>query len=255
MKNIISALVTVISMIIINSSTYTIAETEQAIILQFGRVMGKPIVKSGLHFKVPFIQEVRRFDKRILQWDGNRGEVPTRDKKYIWVDTTARWKISDCLKFYKTMRDIPNARSRISTILDGVSKDTVSNFNLIEVVRNSNNILKDIENNKAEAERRRAYDQADTSLDELVTSVEKIRTGREKISSLITKRAHDELENFGIELIDVQLRSIAYKEKVEERVYERMISERQKIATKVRSNGKGEREKILGQLELKLKRN
>ncbi|MBI2602369.1 MAG: protease modulator HflC [Deltaproteobacteria bacterium] len=252
-KNILSLISIVVLLFLLDSSTFTLPEYQQALILQFGKVQGDPVTRAGLHWKVPFVQEVRYFDKRILQWDGERGEIPTKDKKFIWVDTTARWRIHDALLFYKAVRDIPNAILRMGTILDGVTKDTVSSFNLIEAVRNSNNILEDIRHNRSEAEKRQLSDSSDTTMDELTTDVESIQTGREKLSELISSRARRELESFGIAIIDVQLRSIAYKEVVEQKVYHRMISEREKIATKIRSSGKGEEAKIVGQLNLKLK--
>lgn len=252
MKNILSIVGIVVVIVLINASTFTIPEYKQVLILQFGKVQGEAITEAGLHFKLP-IQEVRYFDKRILQWDGDRGEIPTKDKKFIWVDTTARWRIGNALAFYKAVRDIPNATLRMGTIIDGVTKDTISNFNLIETVRNSNKILDDIVENRKEAEKRQEADASDTGLDELTTDVDTVQFGRERLEQSITERAQRELKNFGIDLIDVQLRSIAYKDVVEQKVYKRMISERKKIATKILSSGKGEEAKIRGQLNLKLK--
>lgn len=254
MKNILRLALLVALGFLIHFSSYTLSESQQAIILELGRIKGQTITSSGVHFKLPWIQEVRYFDKRILQWDGDRGEIPTKDKKFIWVDTTARWRIGDAVTFYKVVKDIPHALQRMEPIVNGITKDTISNFNLIEAVRNSNHILDDIVKNKEEAEKLFAADSSDTSLDELSSGIEKIHTGREKISQLIAERARRELIQFGIELIDVQLRSIAYKEVVEQKVYNRMISERMKIASKIRSTGKGEEARILGQLDLTLKK-
>ncbi len=234
--------------------SFTLHESEQALILEFGKIRREPITEAGIHFKIPWLQDVKFFDKRILQWDGDRGEIPTKDKKFIWVDIVARWRIADPALFYKAVKDVPQALLRMGPIVDGITKDTISNFNLIEAVRNSNQILDDIQKNKEKAEKLLAVDAADTSLDELSTSVEIVELGREKISSLITEKACAELKSFGIELIDVQIRSIAYKELVEQKVYQRMISERMKIATKIRSTGKGEEAKILGQMDLTLKK-
>ncbi len=253
-KNNISLVLFVFVSILVYSSTYTLSEFKQAIIIQLGEIKGEPVTKAGLHWKIPFIQKVLKFDKRILQWDGDRGEIPTKDKKFIWVDTTARWRIEDALMFYRTLRDENNALSRMGTILEGITKDTVSNYNLIEIVRNSNAILQDIEENKKEAQEKAAADISDTSLDEATLSVETISVGREKISQLISQRARRELKNFGLHLTDVQIRSIAYKEVVEKEVYKRMISEREKIAEKIRSTGMGEKAKIMGQLALQKKK-
>ncbi len=254
MKNILSLIVGFLVVVLVYSSGYTLQEHQQAIILQLGRIVGQPVTSAGVHLKIPFIQEVKLFEKRILQWDGERGEVPTLDKKFIWVDTTARWRIADALKFYQAVQDVRKAISIMSTILDGATKDVISNHNLIETVRNSNDILEDIAHNTKEAEGKISIDAYDTTLEEITTNVELVKFGREKLSMLIAERAKTELTTFGIELIDVQIRSIAYKEVVEEKVYNRMISERKKIADKILSTGKGETAKILGQLDLSLKK-
>lgn len=239
--------------VLVSSSTYTVHQHQQALVLQLGKIAGPPVTEPGLHFKLPIVQEVKYFEKRILQWDGLRSDIPTKDRKFIWVDTTARWQVADALKFYRAVRDVRNALSRMSTILNGVTRDVISSHSLIEAVRSSNNILQDIEDNIKEAQGRTTSNSSDTALDELITDVERIEHGREKLSELITVRAKQELVTFGIDLLDVQIRSIAYKEVVEEKVYNRMISERKKIADKILSSGKGERENIFGQLDLKLK--
>ena len=257
MKNLISLIILALLMILLNASTYTVPEHQQAIILQLGKIAGDPVTKAGLHFKIPFIQDVKYFDKRILQWDGERGEIPTKDKKFIWVDTTARWRIKDALVFYKASRDIPSALFRIGTAVDGATKDLVSNYDLIESVRNSNSIFKDIEENKLSAQKTQGKDDLDSEdaiLEDFIADVQSVAVGREKLSEMIAERARKNLDEFGIELIDVQLRSIAYQENVESEVFKSMISERKQIATKIRSSGKGEEAKILGQLDLALKR-
>lgn len=259
MRSLSSLIAFVIVMFLINASTYTLPEHQQAILLQLGKVKGDPVVEPGLKFKLPFIQEVKYFDKRILQWDGVRGEIPTKDKKFIWVDTTARWRIANALAFYKAVRDIPNALPLMGSIIDGATKDIVSNNDLIESVRNSNSIFKDIEENKSEAKKRleeqENSDSDNVIIEELISDVKPVKSGREKLSEMIATRARTKLrQDYGIELIDVQLRSIAYQENVEKKVFQSMISERKQIATKIRSAGKGEEAKILGQLDLALKK-
>lgn len=251
MKNTISLVVFILFCILTYNATYTLKETEQALVLQLGRIVHLE-KEPGLHWKLPFIQDVKEFDKRILHLDGSDSEVPTLDRKFIWIKTTTRWQIENPLIFYKALREISNAKLRMSTVIDGVTKDTVSNYNLIELVRNSNNILQDVEKKRAQA--KKLKNNTDISLDELAQSIEKIEFGREKISQLISDRTRKELKNFGIKIIDTQIKRIAYKEVVEEKVYKRMISERQKIAAKIRSVAAGEKEKILGQLDLSLKR-
>ena len=245
----------VLAVILLNTASYTLIEHEQALVLQFGRVVGEPVKKAGLHFKVPFIQSTIIFDKRVLQLDGEASEVPTLDKKFILVDTTARWRIENPHLFYQTLRSNNMALSRMSTLLDGFTKDTVSAFNLTELVRNSNTILEDIKSNQALLKKNKSEGKldSDSDMDELTQEIEPIQHGREVISKIITERAREEFKAFGIYLVDVQLRHIAYKEVVQEKVYTRMISERMKIATQIRSVGNGEKAKIEGKLALSLK--
>ena len=255
LKNIFFVL---LALVLIQSSTYTLMETEQALIFQMGRVKGGPIKEAGLHFKIPFIQKVKRFDKRVLILDGAPSEIPTRDRKFILVNTTARWQIKDPIRFYKSFRStyIRKAMQRITSILDGVVKDAVSNYNLVELVRNSNKILQDVKDNLAEKRREKRKSGEDSvDLEEMTQEIEPIKKGREKISTSITKRAGEILfEQFGISLIDVQLKSIAYREEVEQKVYTRMVSERRKVAAKIISTGLGKKAEIEGQLDLSLKK-
>lgn len=246
----ISAIViTFLLFITINSATFFVPEGSQAIITEFGKIKGKPIQTAGLKFKVPFIQEPRFFDKRILSWDGDAEQIPTKDKKYIWVDTTARWRIIDAVKFTQTLKNENQARTTLDGILDGVTRDTISNFKLVEAVRNTNTILDNIKQKKEDAKVN------NIKFDEETTGeLEKITTGREKISSIIVDRARAELKSFGIELIDLQLRSIAYEKNVQTKVYSRMISERKRVAEKIRSYGQGEQQKIKGRLDQDLKK-
>ena len=185
-----------------------------------------------------------------MQWEGEKGEVPTFDKKFIWVDTTARWKINDALLFYKTVKDIEGALARMGPILDGATKDTVSSFNLTESVRNTNKILSDWDEHQKEE----LKNKIDSDLGELTSDIEKVTHGREKLSEMIRDRARIELAKLGIQLIDVQFRSIAYQESVEKKVFQSMIEERKQIASKIRSSGQGEKANILGQMQLALKK-
>lgn len=255
MKAILSFCSFLVVLFILNEATFTVPEHQQAIILELGKVYGNPVTKAGLHWKKPFIQDIKYFDKRILQWDGARGEIPTKDKKFIWVDTTSRWKIANPLMFYRAVRDIDNALFRMGPIIDGATKDTVSSFALIESVRNSNAIFDDIEEHRSGA-RGGLIDKEVNDLlpDEYSRDVRKISHGREQLSEMIAKRAREKLVDLGIELIDVQLRSIGYQKSVESKVFQSMIAERQQIATKILSIGKGEEAKIYGQLDLQLKK-
>jgi modulator of FtsH protease HflC len=237
------------------SATYIIPEGRQAIITQFGRPIGDPVTEAGLHMKLPFIQSIQYVDKRILSWDGFPNQIPTRDKKFILVDTTARWRIDNALKFIQTVQNERGAKARLDAILDAITRDTISNHNLVEAVRNTNAILDYIEERRVESKRKLDSGEILVAEEEEITGeIEKIRTGRENLSSMIAEKAAIELKPFGISIIDVQLRRIAYEQSVERKVYERMISERKRIAEKIRSIGKGERAKIQGKTSRDLQR-
>lgn len=246
-KSSILIIISFFAFITFYSSTFILSEGHQAIVTEFGRPVGAPITNAGLHFKKPFIQDIRLVDKRILSWDGFPNQIPTKDKKYIKVDTTARWRIIDVLKFIQTVQNEKGAKTRLDTILDGHTRDVISSHNLVEAVRNSNEILNTIEDQKEEIKK-----QKEKGLfileDEISVDVEKIIEGREKLSQMIVNKADKELQELGIKLIDVQLRRISYEESVEKKVYERMISERKRIAQKIRSIGKGETAEIEGRL-------
>lgn len=237
------------------SSAYIVPEGRQAVITQFGRPIGSPVTAAGMHLKLPFIQHVQFVDKRILTWNGYPNQIPTRDKKYIIVDTTARWRIDDALKFIQTVQNERGAKARLDAILDAITRDTISGHNLVEAVRNTNLILDYIQKNAEESQKKLAAGEILVAEEEEITGeIEKIQTGRENLSGLIAKKASDELKDFGISVIDVQLRRIAYEESVEKKVYERMISERKRIAEKIRSIGKGEQAKIQGKTSRDLQR-
>lgn len=236
-------------------SAYIVPEGRQAVITQFGRPIGKPVTSAGMHFKLPFVQKVQYVDKRILSWDGYPNQIPTKDKKYIVVDTTARWRIHDALTFIQTVQNERGAKARLDAILDAITRDTISNHNLVEAVRNSNGILDYIEQKRKESQQKLATGEILVAEEEEITGeIEEISTGRESLSSLIATKAEQELKPFGISIIDVQLRRIAYEESVEKKVYERMISERKRIAEKIRSIGKGEQAKIQGKTSRDLQR-
>lgn len=239
--------------VVLNSSLYVLSPENQAVITQFGKPVGRPVVESGLHFKKPFVQDVRKVDRRILTWDGFPTEIPTKDKKYIKVDTTARWKVVDALTFIQTVRNERGARARLDAILDATTRDVISNHNLVEAVRNSNSILSKIKEVKKEISDRKKLGESIVE-EEISGEIEKISVGREQLSSSIALEAEKELKKFGIKLIDVQLRRISYEKSVEQKVYERMISERQRIAQKIRSIGLGEKAKIEGRIDRDLKK-
>ncbi len=236
----------ILFLIVMSSSLYIVREGQQAIRTQFGRPVGEPITAAGPHLKLPFIQDLRYVDKRILTWDGDPNEIPTKDKKFIRVDTTARWRIIDALKFIQTVQNERGAITRLDAILDGITRDTISNHNLVEAVRNSNSILNKIE--KARVEKVKKEARGEIVEEEVTGEIEPVGVGREKLSEIIAKSANEETQKYGISIIDVQLRRISYEKSVEAKVYERMISERRRIAEKIRSYGKAEKAKIEGRL-------
>jgi membrane protease subunit HflC len=238
-------------MITLFSSAFTIQEGRQAVITQFGKPL-RTVTQAGLHWKAPFIHEVRHLDLRILNWDGYPNQIPTKDKKYILVDTTARWRIEDPLQFIQTVQNERGARTRLDAILDGITRDVISSHNLVEAVRNSNAVF---ERMKQMREANKAADAAGTPRGEKISGeIEAITLGREKLSAIIVDRAREELKPLGIALIDVQMRRIAYEASVQKKVYARMVSERQSIAQKIRSIGKGEQAKIRGRADKDLKK-
>jgi len=233
-KSSIAGLTAIAAAIVFFASVYTLSETEQAILVQFGKPVGGLVTQPGLHAKVPFIQTVYRFDKRWLEYDGDATEIPTRDKKYIWVDTYARWRIADPLRFYQAVRDERGAQSRLDDIVDGETRNAVASFDLIEVVRSGNRTFKVTE----ELEGIGAAE-----------AMAKVVTGREKIAQIILEKAAKITPQFGIELVDVRFKRINYVETVQQKVFERMISERKRIAERSRSEGQGRAAEIRGQKE------
>lgn len=219
------------------SGFFVVSETEQVVVTQLGNPVGDPITEAGLHFKIPVIQTAHYFEKRILEWDGNPKQIPTADKKYILVDTFARWKIVDPLKFYQTVQIEAFAHSRLDDIIDGRTRDIVSLHALDDVVRNSNRKLK----------------LADEELgDGGFAASENIGTGREKIQDSIFQSAKTATLEYGIELIDVKIKRVNYIDEVRRKVYERMKSERNKIAAKFISEGQGKAAEILGEMKKEL---
>lgn len=226
--------------VLIYQSAYIVDETEQVVVTQFGRIVGNPVTSPGLKFKLPFIQNANFFPKNLLTWDGDPGQVPTLDKTFIWVDTFARWKISDPVKFFQTVNNPFNAIGRLNDIIDPAVRDYITSNRLIEVVRNSNRELDTFEIGREDEKA-----QQRPSL--------RVYIGRQQITEGILKQSQPKLEKFGIELVDVKIKRINYVEEVRQSVYNRMIAERRQIAEKFRSEGKGEAQKILGEKERLLK--
>ena len=233
--------VIVLTVILASGAFYIVDETQQVVVTQFGELIGQPKTKAGLYFKTPFIQVANYFDKQILQWDGDANQIPTLEKRFIWVDTTARWRIADPLKFMQSVRTLAAAQTRLDDIIDAKTRAIVSSHKLVEIVRNTNRIL----------------ESKDTDLIQTVdigkTELEPISVGRNELSRKILSLAAPAVADYGIDLIDVKIKRLNYVQEVQNKVYERMISERRRAAEQFRSEGQGEKAEIEGQMIKELK--
>lgn len=228
-------------LVLLSSSLYTLEEGKQAIIVQFGRTVGDTITDAGLHVKLPFIQVIRRFEKRLLVWDGDPNQIPTKGREFIWVDTTARWRISDARKFLENVASEAGAQSRLDDIIDSVVRDEVSNSELVELVRSTSWVIPEDQALEAVPKERE---------EELKREIAR---GREEITREILTKARKIIPQYGIELVDVRIKRLDYVESVRQKVYERMISERKRIAAQFRSEGEGRSAEILGEMEKELR--
>jgi modulator of FtsH protease HflC len=228
-------------LLVFSGAFYTLEEGQQAVILQFGRPVGEPVTDAGLHFKLPFVQDVRRFEKRLLIWDGDPNQIPTKGREFIWVDTTARWRIADAKKFLESVATEAGAQSRLNDIIDSVVRDQVSASELVELVRSASwevppgELLEEVPAEMQEELKKR------------------IARGREEITRTILGEARKIIPQYGIELVDVRIKRLNYVESVQEKVYARMISERKRIAAQFRSEGEGRSAEILGTMEKELR--
>lgn len=234
-----------LALIVLSSSAYTVSQTEQVFITEFGKPVGNPINadpannEAGLHFKMPFIQQVNRIEKRVMEWDGPATEMPTRDKLYITVDNFARWRIIDPKAYYEKLRDERSAQSRLNDIIGSETRAVIASHDLIEVIR-------------SDKERKPVRDEALTTADSNLGLLPPIRDGRSVLDQQILKAARPKVKDWGIELIDIRFKRINYNRDVVEKIYARMGSERQQIAERFRSEGAGEAAKILGRKEREL---
>ena len=223
-----------VGLIILLNSVFILREGEQAIVTQFGKPVGGSIVDAGLKFKIPLIQKVIKFDKRILEWDGAANEIPTKDDKYVFIDAFARWQISDPLKFYKAARNERTAQSRLDDVIDGIVRDEISNREMVEIIRSTNRIME-------------TYDEGDKQ--QSVANQETTLEGaRLNILGDIVANVKVRLEelDMGISVLDVQLKRIDYNSQVQSKLFNRMISEQNMIAEKYRAQGEGKKQEILG---------
>ncbi|MGQ7843605.1 protease modulator HflC [Granulosicoccus sp. 3-233] len=240
--SIILAIVVAAALLILSGALYTVDETRQVIITQFGKPVGEPKTEAGLKFKIPFIQQVNPVDKRILEWDGSPSNMPTKDKLYIAVDLFARWRIVDPLQYFLRLRDERSAQSRLDDILGSETRNAVAKHELIELIRTTKG--------------RQPLRDASLSESDLATlgGLVPISKGRALVEQEIFEAAAPKVEVFGIELTDIRFKRVNYNESVRPKIYERMISERRQIAERFRSEGNGEAARINGNRERELNR-
>jgi len=238
-KTIVVIAALLVVLLILVDAVFVVSETNQVIVTQFGEPIGGAIADAGLHLKAPFIQKTHYFEKRWLEWEGFPNQIPTKDKKYIWVETYARWRISDPLVFFQRVRDERGAHSRLDDIVDGETRNAIAKFDLIEVVRSSNREFELTEESTI------------LQVSEMIT---KIEVGRENIARIILEAASKITPQFGVELRDVRIKRVNYVDEVQQKVFDRMIAERKRIAAKYRSEGDGKSAEIRGQKERELKR-
>jgi membrane protease subunit HflC len=217
------------------SSIYAVSEVEQAVITQFGKPVGEPVRTAGLKFKVPFIQDVNPIDRRVLEWDGNPSDMPTKDKLYISVDLFARWRITDPLQYFLRLRDERSAQSRLDDILGSETRNAVAKHELIEIIRTTKDRVPLRDTLLTEAER-----------EQDIGSLVPISKGRKLVEDEIFAAAAEKVRVFGIELLDIRFKRINYNESVRPKIYDRMISERRQIAERFLSEGNGEAARIRG---------
>jgi modulator of FtsH protease HflC len=232
-----------LALLVVSRAAYVVDQAEQVILVQFGEPVGGVVTQPGLHWRVPFVQEVRRFDKRMLDWDGDVSQIPTLGREFIIVDTTARWRISDPLQFLRSVRDEAGARTRLDDILDSATRDIVSGTELEEIVRSADWQV-DVSQIPAE----------DRAVALETTDLERPNKGRGQLETDMLTAASRQMPELGIELIDVRIKRINYIDSVRDQVESRMISERQSIAARFRSEGEGRSQEILGNMQRELRR-
>jgi membrane protease subunit HflC len=231
-------IIALLAIAVLWSALFTVNETEQVVITQFGKPVGKPIRTPGLKMKVPFVQTLHSFEKRFLEWEGDPNQIPTKDKRFIWVNSYARWRITDPLLFFQRLHDERGAQSRLDDIVDGETRNTIAKHELIDLVRATNRpfIV--------------AEDVAELSKPE---AAERVAFGRDKLTAEVLQNARRRTGDLGIEILDFRIKQINYVDAVRQEVYARMISERKRIAERYRSEGAGEAARIAGEKERQLR--
>lgn len=233
-------LLIVIGGVVLYQSLFVVQETEQVILTQFGEIQGAPVTEAGLHWRLPFIQKVNKLEKRVLSWDGESSELPTKDKLFVRIDSFARWKIKDPQTFFLRLRNERTALTRLDDILDSAAREAIANHVLLEIVRSEN--------------REVILDEELKQLDsDVIGRLDKISVGRDRIERMIVAAAQPTLETLEIELLDLRIKRLNYNDNVQRQIFQRMISEREQIAARFRSEGEGEAARILGQRDRDLR--
>ena len=232
----VAAIIVLFAIVALSSALYTVGESDQVVITQFGKPVGRPIASPGLHVKMPFVQKVHAFEKRFLEWDGDANQIPTKDKRFIWVDSYARWRITDPLLFFQRLRDERGAQSRLDDILDGETRNTIAKNELIDMVRSTN----------------REFVITGDAIEAEPGATEKVKFGRDALTQEILQNARLRTGDLGIEILDFRIKRINYVNEVRQEVYQRMISERKRIAERYRSEGAGEAARIAGERQREL---
>ena len=239
MKALVPMLVVALGLLIlVGGAVFVVDETQQVVITMFGDPVGEPITDPGVHFKLPFVQTAHFFEKRFLEWNGDPNEVPTRDKRFVDVDTYARWRITDPLLFFQRVQNERGALTRLDDIIDGETRNAVANHDVVEVVRSTN---RDVQIDRDLAE------------EEQTTNLASVTVGRLGIIQIIAEKAQARAVELGIEILDVRFKRINYNDQVRRTVFQRMIAERQRIAERFRSEGLGQGARIRGEKERELK--
>jgi membrane protease subunit HflC len=244
----VAVLIAIVVLLFLTGAFYVVSETEQAIITQFGKPVGQPVTTAGVHFKTPFVQDVTRFEKRVLEWDGPPGEMATKDKLYIIVDAFGRWRIKDPLQFFLRLRDERSAQSRLDDILGSEMRNTIARHELVELVRTTKNRSAAVDDAAALPSSPLVGGDAPAP-----TTLPPIEHGRVALEAEVTKRAGEKLAEFGIELLNIRFKRVNYNPAVSAKIFERMMSERRQIAERFRSEGAGEAARIIGRKERDLK--
>lgn len=235
-------MILILALIVAKNCVFVLPEGQQAVVLQFGRPVTGAVTRTGLHFKLPLIQAVRFFEQRFLIWDGDPNQIPTAGREFIWVDATARWRIKDPVLFLQTVQDEGGAQSRLGDILDSVVRDQISSFPLVELIRSS-------------SWKPAARDAEDELAEDVLDEVRKpIRIGREGLTRKMLAGVQKMTESYGIHVVDLRIKRVNYVESVREKVYKRMISERQRVAARFRSEGEGRSAEIIGHMERELRK-